>query len=104
MIFWAWYSGPDILGFNRHAKEPVLSLPEPTHDDSSSERKFLHDLANHIAISLGLLDLFMDASKPGTVLTESQLTRLGKANSHLEKIRLLVVARKAVVNSEGSEI
>jgi signal transduction histidine kinase len=58
------------------------------------ERKFLHDLANPLAIAAGMVDALLD-EELGEPLTETQKRRATKAQAALDRIRDLLKGRRA---------
>jgi signal transduction histidine kinase len=64
---------------------------------SSTERKFLHDLANPLAIALGMVESVVDDGLENQTLNEVQQRRLKKAQDAMERLRDLLRSRRSSV-------
>lgn len=73
-------------------------------DDVPEQRKFLHDLANPLAIAQGNLRIVIDKLIAEGVLEDSdpKLQRLQKALRACQQMNVLIVERRSVVKSKIS--
>lgn len=72
-------------------------------DLALEERRFLHDLANPLAIAAGIVDIILhDEFEPQT-LDPDQKNRLEKAFNAMEKMKTLMRIRRSELIAVGSE-
>jgi len=76
-----------------------MSDVSQTQSSDDGERKFLHDLSNSVAIAQGLIDVVIDEAQGTASLSETQLARLKKSLSALQKIKEIVKARRSQLQS-----
>lgn len=79
-------------------------MPNNTPADAAikAERAFLHDISTPLSIALGQIEMFLDESQvSGPALTEAQNTRLGKIHKAVDRIRLLVEERRAILRARS---
>lgn len=73
---------------------------------SANERKFIHDLANPLAIAQGNIKLVLRniSKNPGTLPSEQVMTRLQKINDSIERISaMLSDRRQSIVESDQKD-
>jgi hypothetical protein len=77
---------------------PPAPLPNNLEELALEERSFLHDLANPLAISAGMIEALLEAVSREGQLNPAQLRQLNKAREALHRLGdLLNVRRKRVV-------
>ncbi|CAN5501670.1 hypothetical protein BH10BDE1_BH10BDE1_35090 [soil metagenome] len=65
---------------------------------AAEERKFLHDIANPLAVAAGMLEAYRDElTRQGVELTEPMTRKLGKAETALDRIATLLKERRVVL-------
>lgn len=64
-----------------------------------NERKFLHDIANHIVVAHGMLSFVQKAAQESRTLEEKDVERIEKALSAIAKMSALLKERRAVLHS-----
>jgi len=69
-----------------------------------NERKFLHDLANHIVVAHGMLSFVQKAAQAGEKLEEKDVERLDKAMNAVSKMTALLKERRAVLHSVSEKV
>jgi hypothetical protein len=72
-------------------------------DIALSERKFLHDIANHIVIAQGMLTFIQKAAESKTPLEEKDVERIDKALAAITKMSALLKERRVVLNSQNDK-
>lgn len=63
------------------------------------ERKFLHDLSNHIVVAGGMLNFAQRVLKDNPSIGEKELERLEKAHVAIDKMTELLKARREILHS-----
>lgn len=77
---------------------PPAPLPNNLVELALEERSFLHDLANPLAISAGMIEALLEAVSREGQLNPAQLRQLNKAREALHRLGdLLNVRRKRIV-------
>ena len=72
-------------------KEAASNVPKNVYEFAVEERKFLHDLANPLAIATGMLEAYRDElERSGQAPTEALTRKLAKLDSALQRIGDLV--------------
>lgn len=76
-------------------KEPKAH-PKSILEFSKEEREYLHDVANPLAIASGMLEaLREDFERSEVKLSESQLRKMTKVQTALDRITALIRSRRA---------
>jgi len=68
------------------------------------ERKFLHDLANHIVVAHGMLSFVQKAAQAGEKLDEKDVERLDKVMNAVTKMTALLKERRAALHSVSEKV
>ena len=63
------------------------------------ERKFLHDIANHIVVAQGMSSFVMKAAKENRPLEEKDIERLQKTIDAIKKMTDLLKERRELLHS-----
>lgn len=63
------------------------------------ERKFLHDLANHIVVAHGMLTLLQRSAEEGKTLDEKDAERVEKAMAAVTRMSTLLKERRVTLHS-----
>jgi len=64
-----------------------------------SERRFLHDISNHIVVAQGMASLVQKTLKDNPNVAQTEMERLGKALDALKKLTEELKARREVLHS-----
>ncbi len=81
-------------------EKPQVSVEEM----AMNERKFLHDLANHIVVAHGMLSFVQRAAQAGEKLDEKEVERLEKAMNAVSKMTALLKERRAALHSLSEKV
>lgn len=68
------------------------------------ERKFLHDLANHIVVAHGMLTFVQKSAQSSSQLEEKDLERIEKALAAVTKMSALLKERRLQLHSVSEKI
>ena len=72
-----------------------IPLPKTLDEFAAEERKFLHDLANPLAIATGMLEAYRDEfERSGLEATEALTRKMTKLESALNRIDAIITARR----------
>lgn len=63
------------------------------------ERKFLHDIANHIVVAHGMLTLLQKSAETGKMVDEKDVERIEKALSAVSRMTALLKERRTALHS-----
>ncbi len=63
------------------------------------ERKFLHDIANHIVVAHGMANFVMRAIKDQPGIQPKEIERLGKSLDAINKMTELLKERRTLLHS-----
>lgn len=63
------------------------------------ERKFLHDIANHLVVAQGMSSFVMKAAKENRPLEEKDIERLQKTIDAIKKMTEQLKERRAILHS-----
>ena len=75
-------------------------MEKPTIEElAMSERKFLHDLANHIVVAHGMSSFVHRAIKENKPLEEKDVNRLERAIEAINKMTALLKERRTILHS-----
>lgn len=67
-----------------------------------SERRFLHDISNHIVVAQGMASLVQKSLKDNPNVGQAEMDRLGKALDALKKLTDELKARREVLHNMSS--
>ncbi len=68
-------------------------------NSNEEERKFLHDIANPLAVAAGMLEAYReDLSRSQVQTTDSQIRKLQKVELALGRIAELLVERRSLIS------
>jgi cob(I)alamin adenosyltransferase len=65
----------------------------------TEERKFLHDLSNHIVVAGGMLSFAHKVLKDNPMVEAKEIERLNKSMNAISKMTELLKARREVLHS-----
>lgn len=75
----------------RMSKDTAPSTPKSVYEFAVEERKFLHDLANPLAIATGMFEAYRDElERSGHAPSEALTRKLAKLDTALQRIGDLV--------------
>lgn len=75
-------------------------MEKPTVEElAMSERKFLHDIANHIVVAHGMSSFVHRSLKEKNAVEEKDIDRLDKAIEAINKMTSLLKERRALLHS-----
>jgi methionine synthase II (cobalamin-independent) len=75
-------------------------MEKPTVEElAMAERKFLHDLANHIVVAHGMSTFVHRAIKENKPLEEKDINRLERAIEAINKMTALLKDRRTILHS-----
>lgn len=72
-------------------------------ESALSERKFLHDIANHIVIAQGMLTFIQKAAESKKPLEEKDVERIERALEAMTKMSVLLKERRVVLHSQNDK-
>lgn len=72
---------------------------EKIKENIEDERKFLHDLSNHIVVASGMLNFALKVLKDNPTVEAKEIERLGKSIDAISKMTELLKARREVLHS-----
>ncbi len=75
-----------------------MEKPSTIQELAMSERKFLHDIANHIVVAHGMSTFVLRAMKEKRPLEEKDLDRLERAVEAINKMTALLKERRTVLH------
>lgn len=76
-----------------------MNEPTPTVEElAMGERKFLHDISNHILVAHGMANLVLKAAKNSNTLEAKELERLEKTVEAINKMTALLKERRALLH------
>ena len=78
-------------------REPARERPLLSIDLISQERSFLHDLANPLAISAGMLEALLESGSRSGQFNVEQLRKLNKAREAIQRLGDLLDQRRKFV-------
>lgn len=67
----------------------------------AEERKFLHDISNHIVVSHGMTTFVLRALKENPAVEPKEIERLEKALNAINKMTELIHERRAVLHTKN---
>jgi Ribonuclease G/E len=75
-----------------------MEKPSTIQELAMSERKFLHDIANHIVVAHGMSTFVLRAMREKRPLEEKDLDRLERAVEAINKMTALLKERRTVLH------
>lgn len=71
-----------------------MTTPKTLEELALGERKFLHDIANHIVVAHGMSSFVHKALKENRALDEKDIDRLERAIDAINKMTILLKERR----------
>lgn len=80
------------------SSEP-LATETTVEDVAKGERKFLHDIANHIVVAQGMSSLVLKTMKENKPIEDREIERLEKAVEAINKMTALLKERRSFLHT-----
>lgn len=74
-------------------------LPQTVEELALSERKFLHDMANHIVVAHGMSSFVQRSLKENKPIEEKDIDRLDRAIEAINKMSALLKDRRSILHA-----